>query len=194
MRFVGIGPRAWPGSSGIRKRLEECDRALRGTPEFAEMFRTRAFIRAASGQQDGLSADIQHFELLGRYALRRLSDQQPQYNPGDVESPPEGTTFRIAEASGPLDAQTRLSSRLSLFTGSTESFSFDRDELSTRYVLASTIRKAGQLELAYAEIAKILRLDPDYIPARTMHAVEAIENRHFDEAQRDLAQSSIIRP
>ncbi len=167
--------------------LEECDRALRGTPEFAEMFRTRAFIRAASGQQDGLSADIQHFELLGRHAPRRLLDQRPQHDPLEVELPPDGMASRIAESSGAHDAQARLSSRLSLFTGSNESAAVDPDELSTRYVLASTIRKAGQLDLAYAEIAKILRLDPDYIPARMMHAVEAIENRHYDEAQRDLS-------
>ena len=71
-------------------------------------------------------------------------------------------------------------------TGSTETLAVDPGELITRYMLASTIRKAGELDVASAENAKILSLDPDHIPARMSRAVEAIERRHFGEAQRDL--------
>ena len=58
--------------------LQECDQAVSGAPDLAELFRTRAFIRAASGQRNGLKADLQHFELLGHFLPRRFTSVGPK--------------------------------------------------------------------------------------------------------------------
>ena len=53
-------------------------------------------------------------------------------------------------------------------------------------MLAVAIRKAGDAKLADLELAKILTLDPDHIPARMIRALNAAESRRFAEALRDL--------
>ena len=67
-----------------------------------------------------------------------------------------------------------------------EGVTIDPSELNTRYMLASTIRKSGEQAIASGEYAKILILDPDHIPARMTRALEAINGRHFAQAECDF--------
>ena len=62
----------------------------------------------------------------------------------------------------------------------------DPEELVDRADLASAIRKAGEPELAKAELGKILILNPDHIGARLTRATQEIEARRLDEAFSDI--------
>jgi serine/threonine protein kinase len=166
--------------------LDECDRAVSGAPDFAELFRTRAFIRAASGQTGGLIADLQRFELLGRFLPRRLPSLTPAPEPVETQLPPKAIVAGHSGVGKGVELSGRFASELSFFAGPAETGAVDLDDLSTRYKLAVSIRKAGKPDVAAAEIAKILVLDPDYIPARMARAVDAIKRRRFREAERDL--------
>ena len=150
------------------------------------MFRTRAFIRAASGQTTGLTADLRRFELLGHFSARRFPglSQKPQPVESDLTQTAIGP--RQSEVSDGVDFHARFSNELSLFARPTETVGVDPDDLSARYKLAESIRKAGESDLASAENAKILVLDPEYIPARMARARESIEHGRFGEAERDL--------
>ena len=63
---------------------------------------------------------------------------------------------------------------------------FDPEELVDRADLASAIRRAGEPELAAAELGKILILDPNHIGARMTRATQAVEAHQFDEAIPDI--------
>ena len=167
--------------------LEECDQAVSGAPDLAELFRTRAFIRAASGQTSGLTADLQRFELLGQFLPRRFLSRSPKPQPLDAELTPTAIEGRSSELPIGLDLSSRFSSEPSHFAGPTDTRTVDPAELSARFMLESSIRQAGESDVASAENAKILLLDPDFIPARMARAIEAIELRRFDEAQRDVS-------
>jgi hypothetical protein len=60
------------------------------------------------------------------------------------------------------------------------------EEIPVRAQLALRIYQAGELDLAKAELDKILMLQPDHIAARMMRVELAIETRRFDAAQRDF--------
>ena len=62
----------------------------------------------------------------------------------------------------------------------------DPEELVDCADLASAIRKAGEPELAKAELGKILVLNPDHIGARLTRATQEIEAKRFDEAFSDI--------
>jgi eukaryotic-like serine/threonine-protein kinase len=166
--------------------LEECDQAVSGAPDVAELFRTRAFIRAASGQTTGLIADLQRFDLLGHFMPRRFPRYSPKHQPVETELPPTALRLQDSKLSDGVDFTSRFSSEMSRFAAPNETPEVDLDDLSTRYQLAVSIRKAGKPEVASAENAKILVLDPEYIPARVARAREAIERHRFGEAERDL--------
>ena len=55
------GSTRWPRPS------RECDRALELDPDFAEAYQIRAMIRQASGQDEGVRADVDRFALLTRF-------------------------------------------------------------------------------------------------------------------------------
>jgi tetratricopeptide (TPR) repeat protein len=167
--------------------LEECDQAISGAPDLAELVRTRAFIRVASGQRNGLKADLQRFELLGQFLPRRFLGRSLKPDPLDAESARGAIETRRSEIPNALDMANRFSSALSLFAGPNETLAVDPAELRTRITLASSIRQAGESDVASAENAKILVLDPDFIPARLARAIEEFELRRFNEGQRDLS-------
>ena len=166
--------------------LQECNVALAGAPDLAELYRTRAFIRAASGQTTGLAADLRHFELLSHQLPRGLLTHETTFETGEPHSPPSATERRIAEFPKRLDFQSHFVDRIGLSAGSMEGVTIDPSELNTRYMLASTIRKSGEQAIASGEYAKILILDPDHIPARMTRALEAINGRHFAQAECDF--------
>ena len=75
--------------------LKDCDLAIDGAPDLPELYRTRAFIRAAAGQTSGLAADVQHFELLSRLLPREFLDLGPTTEPSESELPPPTILERL---------------------------------------------------------------------------------------------------
>jgi eukaryotic-like serine/threonine-protein kinase len=162
--------------------LEECNRALGGAPDLAELFRTRAFIRAASGQSGGLSDDIQHFEV--------LSHRLPRAFWGD-ETPAGGPVFaQMFRPVVPNSADSLVrrpgGNRAAESASPDHDFEIEPDELTTRAVLAQTLIRAGEPELALVELGKILMLDQDHFAARMIRAQVSIALRRFDDAENDL--------
>jgi len=166
--------------------LEECNVALEFAPDLAEWYRSRAFIRAASGQTSGLSDDIQHFELLshilprGFWSYAPLSrawsagqSGAPSTDQGEVFLPAIGVTNRVVERPAEL-------------VGQSAGALIDPEEVAARAELATKIFKADDYDLSWAELGKILILDPNHIGVRMRRALQAIETRRFDEARRDL--------
>ena len=166
--------------------MEECDQALDRAPDLTELYRTRAFIRAASGQTGGLAADVQHFELLSRLIPREFLDHMPWTKPGAAKLPPTTTLDTLAELSNDVGIRGRLANHSGLATSEAHVLAVDPRELIKRLKLATEIQNAGDLELASSEYAKVLMLDPDHIPARTIRALAEIKNKRFDLAHHDL--------
>ena len=164
--------------------LQESNLALSGAPDLAELYRTRAFIRAASGQKSGVASDLYHFDLLSRQLPRGLLTAAP--DAGEPQLPQGGIAQRPAEFRKSLDFPSRIFDRFGRSAVSIEGVDVDPSELNTRYMLASTLRKAGERVIALSENAKILILDPDHIPARMTRALDAIDGQQFGQAERDL--------
>ncbi len=175
---------AWLGR--YSEALEECDQALDRAPDLPELYRTRAFTRAASGQTSGLASDVQHFELLSRLLPRQFPDHMPNTELSEPGLRPTTMLERLAELSNGLGLHGTGASHAGDFSERAQVLAVDPSELSKRLVLASKIRNAGDRDLAANEYAKVLMLDPDHLPARTSRALEAIEDKRFGEAQRDL--------
>jgi len=166
--------------------LQECNRALDGSPELAELYRTRAFIRAASGQTAGLAEDIQHFELLSRLLPRAFWSRGTAPG-GDVPEPsPVPATRRVLEFPTAVDFVSRLGHQADGLEGASQNLEVDPEEINARAVLASTIRDAGEFDLAAFEFGKILILEPDQIEVRMSQAILAIETRRFEAAHREF--------
>ena len=166
--------------------IKECNRAIAGAPDYAELFRSRAWIRVASGKTEGLAEDIQHFELLSGRLPRSLLCNLPTpwaMEGGRPTSPTRPNFWTMPTA---LDIETRRANWTAEFEAEGKNREVDADDLDARAVLAVSIRQAGEFELASAELEKILILDPDHILGLWMHALEAIEARQFDRAKRDL--------
>jgi tetratricopeptide (TPR) repeat protein len=160
--------------------LQECNRALESAPDHAEFFRSRAFIRASQGLTQGLEDDLDRFEVLCRLlprtfwrnpALQRLGDPRPAIVPG---------SRRALALATPRDVEPSQGDPFG------EPGEIDYDELDARAVLATTIHEAGKIETAAVELEKILALEPDYLYARLMRGLQAIETRRFEEARTDL--------
>ncbi len=136
--------------------MKECNRAIEGAPDYAELFRSRAWIRVASGRTEGLSEDLLHFELLSgrlpRSLLSRLSMDPPLENgsPGRLTRP---NTWTMPTA---LDVGTGRGDWTAELEAEGKHREADPDDLDARAVLASSIRQAGEFELASAEFEKIL--------------------------------------
>jgi tetratricopeptide (TPR) repeat protein len=169
----------------LPEALEECNQALEEAPEFAELYRTRAFVRAALRQTDGLTDDLQQFELLSHVLPRAFwSTLRPAWTEQAAQSGRAGGHVLGFPAS--LTLETRWSDGAAELDGQSKTSPTSADEIDARAELASQIRLAGDLDLAAAEFGKILILDPDYIAVRMTRALLAIETRRFEEAKRDL--------
>jgi hypothetical protein len=166
--------------------LQESDLALSGAPDLAELYRTRAFIRTASGQTSGLESDIYHFALLTDQLPRKLLIHSLAPETGEPVLPQTAVAQRVFQFPKTLDFQSRIVDSFSLSAASIRCAIVHPSELNTRFMLASTLRKAGQVDFASVENARILILDPGHIPARMARALEAIDGRQFGQAGRDL--------
>jgi serine/threonine protein kinase len=162
--------------------LDECNRALDGAPDLAELFRTRAFIRAASGQSGGLGDDIQHFEVLSRrlppsfWGTRSLAS-------GHALAPITWPAMGFRGASPPRQEDREQAPQ---FTLPDDDLSVEPEDLTARAVLAQTILRAGEPEIALLELGKILMLDQNHFAARMTRAQVSIRTRRFDDATRDF--------
>ncbi len=165
---------AWIGR--YSEALDECDQALEQTPDVPELYRTRAFIRAASGSIVGLPADIQHFELLTRVLPPEILDPATTEQ-SEPRSVPSRALDSLAEFTNGYGLHATLANRPHPPSTGARILLVDPGELNVRLVLASKIHNSGARELASSEYAKVLMLDPDDIPARTIRALEEIENK-----------------
>ena len=166
--------------------MRECDQALDRAPDLPELYRTRAFIRASSGQTSGLAADIEHFEVLEHLLPWQFPENVTRTEQSEPEVQPTAMLDRLAEFSGGFGLHAPLEARpWCSFRGNPVS-AVDPGEFSIRFFLASKIRDAGERELASSEYVKILMLDPDHVPTRTIRALDAIEVKRFGQAQYDL--------
>lgn len=164
----------------------ECDRAIAGAPDFAELFRSRAWIRVASGRTEGLAEDLQHFELLSGRLPRSLLCTLSTARALEGDSPIGPARPNIGAIPTAPDVEIRRGNWAAEFVAEGRNREVDADDLEARAVLAMAIRQAGETKIATAELEKILILDPDHILGLWLHAIGAIETRHFDLAKRDL--------
>jgi tetratricopeptide (TPR) repeat protein len=166
--------------------MEECNRAIEAAPDYAELLRSRAWIRVVSGRTEGLAKDLLHFELLSARLpsslLSRLSMNPPLEN-GSPDRLTRPTNWTMPKA---LDVGTSRGDWTAELEAEGKHKGADPDDLDARAVLASLIRDAGELELASAEFEKILVLDPDHILGLWMHALQANDSHQFDRAGRDF--------
>ncbi len=175
---------AWLGR--YSEALEECDQALDRAPDLPELYRIRAFIRAGSGQTNGLSADIEHFEVLRRVLPSEFPHNALETDQSEAEVLSDATVHGLAELSGGFGVHATAAGRPYLSAQVSRVSAVDRGELSIRLDLASKIRDAGDRELASIEYAKILLLDPAHLPARTFRALSAIDHESYAQAEYDL--------
>ncbi len=185
--------------------LHECSRALDSAPDHAEFYRSRAFIRVKRGQTEGLEDDLRRFELLSRFLTRGFFRDPPGQGAGnplpatvpasqralDLEFNPVFT----AQAGDPLvepeeiqpdelDARSHLALTIITKAGTNRL----RDEavetdLTTPGAHANT---PDALQIAAAELDKILTLDPQHITARMARMLMSLEQGRFQEATNDL--------
>ena len=166
--------------------LEDCDQALDQNSDLPELYRTRAFVRAASGFTTGLAGDLQRFELLSRTLPPRLLGCTRITEPTAPELSTVDAPDRFDNLSNGFRVHLPLTMNQALSTPEPRVLAVDPGELSVRLDLAAKIRDAGDRELAASEYAKVLLLDPDDIPARTGRALVAIQDKRFGPAERDL--------
>ena len=139
----------WPPGSA----LAECDKALDIDPDFSEAIFTRALIRRASGQPEGVRADIGRFALLTRargeapaLALRMKS----RFHYG-------------ANYTTPTDADHSLTRQV---------LAEAPRDLDTRAILGSILVAEGREKDAVEEFEKVLGSDPDHLRARYLRAIQ----------------------
>jgi tetratricopeptide (TPR) repeat protein len=152
--------------------LELCDRALEDAPSYAELYRTRAYARAISGQTGGLIDDLRHFEMFRGILPRLVWDGAETAN----DSGSAATLFRFPTTPDDGPGLARRPGRDAI----------DPDEVEARATLAAILSEAGLFPVAGAEADKILMIQPDHIPARLLRVEEAIAARRFDVARSEL--------
>jgi serine/threonine protein kinase len=158
--------------------LEVCDRALESAPNYAELYWTRAYARAASQQTGGLIDDLRRFEMFRGILPRLFWDDAGSADPAN-DTGSIATVFRFPTMPDHRPGPARRPGRDD-FTG------VPPEEVEARATLAGILRHAELLPLAAAEADKILMIQPDHIPARLFRAEEAITARRFDVARSEL--------
>ena len=152
--------------------LPLCDQVLSKAPDLAEFYRTRSFVSAKLGQTSGLAEDIRHFEI------RKSVIPQSFWDSVAIENP----NFDRMTSRSALDLDRYSQGYGPIY----KSGDFDPEESDKRATLAREIANAGAFELYQRETDKILFLDPDHFPARTMRVEQAIHTAQFDLARREL--------
>lgn len=181
-----------PGNSVVRMTLASClfdlkrpadglafcDQALERSPGYAEFYRTRAFVRAASGQIGGLEDDIRNYEMLSRVlpGIPGAGDGLHPFGGGE----PDGGTAGIAATLGRWIDPPRPGGRRAALV-------VDPAEVAVRSSLADSLLDARFFPLAAAELEKIVVIDPGHAATRIRLAALLIKEGRFDEARSHLA-------
>jgi serine/threonine protein kinase len=184
--------------------LQECNRALDSAPDYAEFYRSRAFILARRRQAEGLEDDLRRFELLSRVLTRGFFRNPPGQGAGN----PLPATVPASQRALDLDFNPGFTAQPG--NPLVDSDEIEPDELDARAALAVAIGKAGTnrfrdeaaetdrstliarasmpyaLAIADAELEKILTLDPQHITARMARMMQSLEQGHLQEARNDL--------
>ncbi|QEH38475.1 Serine/threonine-protein kinase PknH [Aquisphaera giovannonii] len=196
-----------PGNGALRGQLaaclselrlydrarRECDLAIELSPNHGEFYRSRAFIRAALGQAEGVGEDIRTFEVLAGLADR---PSPAEAAPLDVDGgaadrglpltfealagPQRGPVLRDdlgAIARGELDTRVQLASRITWL-------GISGDPGSPRPAPADD--GGGMLGIAQEELDKILRLEPRHLNARILRMMQHLERGRQRAACDDL--------
>ncbi len=185
--------------------LHECSRALDSAPDYAEFYRSRAFIRVKRRETEGLEDDLRRFELLSRFLTRGFFRNPPGQGAGN----PLPATVPASQRALDLDFNPGFTAQPG--DPLVEPEEIQPDELDARSHLALTIiAEAGKnrlrddaaetklttpgaapstpyaLAIASAELDKILALDPQHTTARMTRMLKSLEQGRFQEARNDL--------
>ncbi|MHB1556289.1 MAG: protein kinase domain-containing protein [Isosphaeraceae bacterium] len=183
---------ARPGNSVVRMTLASClvdlkrpadglaycDQALTLAPAHAELYRTRAFARAASGQVGGLEDDIRSYEMFSRVLPQTFWSGAGLHPFGGGDA--DGGTSRITDPLGRWIDPPRTDGRRVAPAA-------DPVEVAVRSALADSLFKAQLVRLAASELDKILVIDPGHADTRIKRAHVAIQQGRFDDARNELA-------
>lgn len=155
-----------------------CNQALDRAPGNAEFYRTRAFIRAASGQFGGLEDDIRNYEMFSRVLPRTFwsgegLDAFHASDLGKAGSGPMATVGRWIDPLRPSRSQVVPAA--------------DPGEVDVRSALADSLLNARLPRLAAAELEKILVIEPGHAASRIKLAGLAIKEGRFNDAWSELA-------
>jgi eukaryotic-like serine/threonine-protein kinase len=161
-----------------RDAQHEIDLAIEEAPDLAELYRTRARLRTTLGQTGGLADDLYHYELLSNILPRRFWGRNLEESGQLADS----SSSELSSFRSPFSFSDRIGGRQT----ERATAEADSEELIDRTDLASAIRKAGEPELAAAELGKVLIFDPNHIGARMTLAAQAIEAGQLDEALADI--------
>ncbi len=188
--------------------IVECSQALSAAPDYAEFYRSRAFLRAQGGRTQGLEEDLKRFEMLSR-SLTKGFFRDP---PGQNASEPRSSTVPFTQRALDLDREPVFMARHGDPLDEPEEV--PREEIEARAELAIAISKAGAqslldgpaaslaptgstgppetpgcspaLDIATVELGKVLKLDPEHIGARMTRMAQSLAQGHFDQARNDL--------
>jgi hypothetical protein len=135
-------------------------------------------------QTDGVSEDIQNFELLSNLLPRSFWGQTRRA--GEDGGSHQSSPHSVLDFPANLTAASRFGEGAALGKATWKNGEIDQDELVARASFASMLREANEPVLAKVEFGKILALDPDHIGARMTRARQSIEADRLDEAFPDL--------
>ncbi len=150
--------------------LEQCNRALMLDPDHAVAYRTRSFIRDRLGQSEGVSSDIERYELLTRH-LGKILGWRLRLD-WMLDHSPDGAGVLDGYPGGP-DLPQRL-------------LTADPEDVDLRAALALHHQTNGRLQAALAEYNTILAIDPDHLWARYERGL-LFYTWHRDGADGDLS-------
>ena len=185
--------------------LHECSRALNSAPDYAEFYRSRAFIRVSRGQADGLEDDLRRFEMLSRILTRGFFHNPPGQATGDPLSATVPASQRAldldfdpgftAQPGNPLvepdeiqpeELDARASLAVTIISKARTSTLRDQAAGADRTKRRAHAGTPDALAIAAAELEKILVLDPQHITARMARMMQSLEQKHFQAARNDL--------
>ena len=132
--------------------LGECDRALALDPHYTPAYRTRALLRAASGRDKGVQADIDRFALQTR-----------------LQGPAAGLRLRLGLNFLP---GSNYAARPEVENLARQAVDHDPGDHDSRTILAATIASGDRAAEAVSEFDRVLDADPGHLRARYQRAMQ----------------------
>src|SRR5271157_5850296 len=185
--------------------LHECSRALDSAPDYAEFYRSRAFIRVNLDQTEGLKDDLRRYDLLRRFLTRGFFRDPPgqgagnplpatvpasqraldlDFNPGFTAQP--GDPLVEPEEIQPDELDVRTALALKIITNASTNMLRDEAADTGPATPAAHASTPVALAIAAAELDKILALDPQHITARMARMLQSLKQGRIQKARNDL--------